>query len=154
MKNKTEVSRTDVCLRVVKGALEGGGGVMAEKIEKIPPSPASQHHSSPPLSPSTPPKIKCESPTVFLGSHTPPPSGPGAEIKGRPGNPIASASARPGSLPRPTSAGGEEGKAGTGVPTAAGGGRLTFFKGMCLCVCVLRFFYSFCHGLKDLGVIL
>lgn len=122
MKNKTEVSRTDVCVRVVKGALEGGGGVMAEKMEKLPPSPA----SPPPLSPSTQTKIKCESPTVFLGTHTPPPSGPGAEIKGKPGNPIASGSARPQALPRPNSAGGEEGKT---VPASTGGGRLTFFKG-------------------------
>lgn len=134
MKNKTEVSRTDVCVRVVKGALEGGGGVMAEKLEKMPPSPASQHPSSPPLSPSSPPKIKSESPTVFLGTHSPPPAGPGAEVKGRPGNPIASGSTRPPAPPRPGSAGGEEVK---GVTTAAGGGRLTFFKGMydCMCVC-------------------
>lgn len=129
MKNKTEVSRTDVCVRVVKGALEGGGGVMAEKI---PCSPV-HHPSSPPLSPSTPPaqtKIKCESPTVFLGSHTPPPSGPGAEVKGKPGNPIASGSTRVAALSRPNSAGGEEGK--------PGGGRLTFFKGTyeCVFVCV------------------
>lgn len=130
MKNKTEVSRTDVCVRVVKGALEGGGGVMAEKMEKMPPSPASHHPTSPPLSPSTQTKIKCESPTVFLGTHTPPPSGPGAEIKGKPGNPIASGSARP------NSAGGEEAKGGAGVPTSAGGGRLTFFKGVYVCVYV------------------
>lgn len=127
MKNKTEVSRTDVCVRVVKGALEGGGGVMAEKIEKKPPSPASQHPSSPP---SSPPKIKAESPTVFLASHSPPPAGPGAEVKGRPGNPIASGSTRPPppAPPRPGSAGGEEVKPAPGV--TAGGGRLTFFKGM------------------------
>lgn len=90
---------------------------MAEKLEKMPPSPASQHPSSPPLSPSSPPKIKCESHTVFLGTHSPPPAGPGAEVKGRPGNPIASGST-----------GGEEVKPAPGVTTAAGGGRLTFFK--------------------------
>lgn len=132
MKNKTEVSRTDVCVRVVKGALEGGGGVMAEKI---PHSPVTHHPSSPPLSPSTPPtqtKIKCESPTVFLGSHTPPPTGPGAEVKGKPGNPIASGSTRVAALTRPNSAGGEEGKV-----ASAGGGRLTFFKGMYECVFVV-----------------
>ncbi|KAG0718490.1 Protein hairless [Chionoecetes opilio] len=116
MKNKTEVSRTDVCVRVVKGTLEGGGGVMADKIPKMPPSPV----SSPPLSPSNSTKIKCESPTVFLGSHSPPPAGPGAEVKGKPGNPIASGSTRVAAVSRPNSAGGEEGK--------PGGGRLTFFK--------------------------
>ncbi|KAK8391972.1 hypothetical protein O3P69_017526 [Scylla paramamosain] len=123
MKNKTEVSRTDVCVRVVKGTLEAVTGVN----DKIPASPSPLSPSTPlpsPLSPSTPGKIKCESPTVFLGAHTPPPTGPGAEVRGKPGTPIASASSKAASRPNSANSATED-KAGGG---GAGGGRLTFFK--------------------------
>ncbi|XP_045127028.1 proline-rich protein 36-like [Portunus trituberculatus] len=122
MKNKTEVSRTDVCVRVVKGALEAVTGVN----DKIPASPSPLSPSTPlpsPLSPSTPAKIKCESPTVFLGAHTPPPTGPGAEVRGKPGTPIASASSKAAARPNSANSAAEDKAAG-----GAGGGRLTFFK--------------------------
>ncbi|XP_042230906.1 protein hairless-like isoform X2 [Homarus americanus] len=136
MKNKTEVSSTDVCVRMSKAGLEGGGlGIM----EKRPPSPHSPP-LSPPTSATTPPsqtKIKCESPVPLLSSHTPSPrplvsppnTGPGAEVKGKPGTPIPSGSTKT-VLPRPGSASGDEAKVSvtTGSSPTTTGGRLTFFK--------------------------
>ena len=90
---------------------------------------------SPTKSPSESPiKSPRGSPTVFLGSPAPPPppTGPGAEVKGRPGNaistnnppisnPIAGGSSKGGRPTLPVLTPNEDGK--------PGGGRLTFFKG-------------------------
>ncbi|XP_066940361.1 protein hairless-like [Macrobrachium rosenbergii] len=138
MKNKTETLGNEMS----KPGLEGGGGGLVVKVEKQEPlSPR-----SPPPSPSriggvirapTPPtsqKIKCESPAVSVHAasprpvSSPPPSGPGAEVKGKPGTPIPSGSVK-GSVSRPASALGcpvteDASKATTG----SAGGRLTFFK--------------------------
>lgn len=140
MKNKTELSSTDVCVRMSKAGLEGGGlGVVGDKRPPSPHSPA----PSPPRRAPTPPlqtQIKCESPIPLISSHapsprplvSPPATGPGAEVKGKPGTAIPSGSVK-GVPPRPSEGGDESasGKAVAGASAGNAGGRLTFFKGEC-----------------------
>ncbi|XP_070000154.1 protein hairless isoform X1 [Penaeus vannamei] len=137
MKNKTELSSTDVCVRMSKAGLEGGGlGVVGDKRPPSPHSPA----PSPPRRAPTPPlqtQIKCESPIPLISSHapsprplvSPPATGPGAEVKGKPGTAIPSGSVK-GVPPRPSEGGDESasGKAVAGASAGNAGGRLTFFK--------------------------